>query len=155
MSEGVEVLAQGVDGSPPQIMARFTENPNSVLLGTSSFWEGVDLPGGILRALVLTRLPFQVPTDPIVKARSEQFRDPFSQYSVPQAVLRFRQGMGRLIRSKGDKGAIVVLDRRITARSYGKAFLQSIPPCTLEPCNLATVAAQAGRWIGSGGGARN
>ncbi len=155
VSEGVEVLAQGVDGSPPQIMARFTENPNSVLLGTSSFWEGVDLPGGILKALVLTRLPFQVPTDPIVKARSEQFQDPFSQYSVPQAVLRFRQGMGRLIRSKEDKGAIVVLDRRITARSYGKAFMQSVPPCTLEPCNLATVGGQAARWIGSGGGARN
>ena len=155
MGEGIEVLAQGVDGSPPQIMARFTENPNSVLLGTSSFWEGVDLPGGILKALVLTRLPFQVPTDPIVKARAEQFRDPFSQYSVPQAVLRFRQGMGRLIRSNGDKGAIVVLDRRITARSYGKAFLQSIPPCTLEPCNLATVGGQAARWVGSGGGARN
>ena len=155
MAEGLEVLAQGVDGSPPQIMARFTENPNSVLLGTSSFWEGVDLPGGILEALVLTRLPFQVPTDPIVKARSEQFQDPFSQYSVPQAVLRFRQGMGRLIRSKGDKGAIVVLDRRITARSYGKAFLQSIPPCTLEPCNLATVGGQAARWVGRVGGARN
>ena len=155
MGEGVEVLAQGVDGSPPQIMARFSENPNSVLLGTSSFWEGVDLPGGILKALVLTRLPFQVPTDPIVMARAEQFQDPFSQYSVPQAVLRFRQGMGRLIRSKGDKGAIVVLDRRITGRSYGKAFLQSIPPCTMEPCDLASVGGQAARWSGSGGGARN
>ena len=155
MAEGIEVLAQGVDGSPLQIMARFTENPNSVLLGTSSFWEGVDMPGGILKALVLTRLPFQVPTDPIVKARSEQFRDPFSEYSVPQAVLRFRQGMGRLIRSKGDKGSIVVLDRRITARSYGKAFLESFPPCTLEPCKLATVGEQAARWVGRGIGAKN
>ena len=155
MMEGIQVLAQGIDGSPPQIMARFTENPNSVLLGTSSFWEGVDLPGGILKALVLTRLPFQVPTDPIVKARSEQYKDPFSEYSVPQAVLRFRQGMGRLIRSKGDKGAIVVLDRRVAARSYGKAFLQSVPPCTLEPSSLATVGGQAARWIGSGSGARN
>ncbi|PKB81656.1 MAG: hypothetical protein BZY88_06090 [SAR202 cluster bacterium Io17-Chloro-G9] len=155
MGEGIEVLAQGVDGSPLQIMARFKDNPNSVLLGTSSFWEGVDLPGGILKALVLTRLPFQVPTDPIVKARSEQFQDPFSEYSVPQAVLRFRQGMGRLIRSKGDRGAIVVLDRRITGRSYGKAFLQSTPPCSLEPCNLATVGGQAARWLGSAGGAKN
>jgi DNA polymerase-3 subunit epsilon/ATP-dependent DNA helicase DinG len=147
-AEGVQVLAQSVDGSPQQLMRRFTENPKSVLLGTSSFWEGVDLPGNVLKALVLTRLPFQVPTDPIVKARSEQYRDAFNQYSVPQAVLRFRQGIGRLIRSKGDKGSIIVLDRRVTGRSYGQAFLQSIPPCTLQPSSLATVGTLAARWIG-------
>ena len=147
MGEGIEVLAQGVDGSPPQLIRRFTENPQSVLLGTSSFWEGVDLTGGVLKALVLTRLPFQVPTDPIVKARSGQYKDSFNEYSVPQAVLRFRQGMGRLIRSKVDKGAIIVLDRRITGRSYGNAFLQSIPPCTLKPSSLATVGSLAADWV--------
>ncbi len=147
-AEGIQVLAQSVDGSPQQLLRRFTENPKSVLLGTSSFWEGVDLPGSVLKALVLTRLPFQVPTDPIVKARSEQYRDAFNQYSVPQAVLRFRQGIGRLIRNKGDKGSIVVLDRRVTGRSYGQAFLQSIPPCTLQPSTLATVGTLAARWIG-------
>jgi DNA polymerase-3 subunit epsilon/ATP-dependent DNA helicase DinG len=147
MGEGIEVLAQGVDGAPPQLIRRFTENPKSVLLGTSSFWEGVDLPGGVLKALVLTRLPFQVPSDPVVKARSEQYEDAFNQYSVPQAVLRFRQGIGRLIRNKGDKGTIVVLDRRITGRSYGHAFLQSIPPCTLKPSSLTTVGVSAAEWV--------
>ena len=147
MAEGIQVLAQGIDGAPQQLIRRFTENPKSVLLGTSSFWEGVDLPSGVLKALVLTRLPFQVPTDPIVKARSEQYKDAFTQYSVPQAVLRFRQGIGRLIRNKGDRGTLVVLDRRITGRSYGRAFLQSIPPCTLQPSSLTTVGPQAARWI--------
>jgi DNA polymerase-3 subunit epsilon/ATP-dependent DNA helicase DinG len=108
----------------------------------------VDLPGSTLKALVLTRLPFQVPTDPIVKARSEQYADSFNEFSIPQAVLRFRQGIGRLIRNKGDKGTIVVLDRRITGRSYGHAFLQSIPPCTLQPSSLSNVGSQAARWIG-------
>jgi Rad3-related DNA helicase len=147
IGEGIEVLAQGVDGSPQQLIRRFTENPQSVLLGTSSFWEGVDLTGGVLKALVLTRLPFQVPTDPIVKARSDQYQDSFNEYSVPQAVLRFRQGMGRLIRSKADKGAIIVLDKRITGRSYGHAFLKSIPPCTLKPSSLATVGTLAADWV--------
>ena len=126
---------------------RFIENPRSVLLGTSSFWEGVDFPSGVLKALVLTRLPFQVPTDPVIKARSDQYADSFNEYSIPQAVLRFRQGIGRLIRNKGDSGAIVVLDRRITGRNYGQAFLQSIPPCTLQPSNLSNVGALAAQWV--------
>jgi ATP-dependent DNA helicase DinG len=150
--EGIEVLAQGVDGSPQQLTRRFIENPKAVLLGTSSFWEGVDLPSGVLKALVLTRLPFQVPSDPIVKARSDQYEDAFKEYSIPQAVLRFRQGIGRLIRNKGDKGAIVILDRRITGRSYGQAFLKSIPPCSLKPSSLATVGTLAAEWIGDNRG---
>ena len=85
MGEGIQVLAQSIDGSAQQLMTRFAEEPNSVLLGTSSFWEGVDLPSGMLKALVLTRLPFQVPTDPVVKARSNQYQDPFNEFSVPQA----------------------------------------------------------------------
>ena len=155
MADGIQVLAQGVDGPPQQLISRFIENPRSVLLGTSSFWEGVDLPGGVLKALVLTRLPFHVPTDPVVKTRSEQYEDPFKEYSIPQAVLRFRQGMGRLIRSKEDTGAIVVLDRRITGRSYGKSFLSSIPPCTLKPCSLSTVGTSVAQWIGNRRGASN
>ena len=155
MADGIQVLAQGVDGPPQQLISRFIENPRSVLLGTSSFWEGVDLPGGVLKALVLTRLPFHVPTDPVVKTRSEQYQDPFKEYSIPQAVLRFRQGMGRLIRSKEDTGAIVVLDRRITGRSYGKSFLSSIPPCTLKPSSLSTVGTSVAQWIGNRRGAGN
>ena len=151
-ADGIQVLAQSVDGSPQQLLRRFIENPKSVLLGTSSFWEGVDLPGSVLKALVLTRLPFQVPTDPIVKARSDQYPDPFNQYSVPQAVLRFRQGIGRLIRNKNDRGSIVLLDRRVTRNAYGKAFLQSMPPCNLQPSSLATVGMMAAKWIGDGPG---
>ena len=88
-----------------------------------------------------------MPTDPIVKARSDQYTDAFQQYSVPQAVLKFRQGIGRLIRNKEDKGAIVVLDKRITGRSYGQSFLRSIPPCNLQPSTQATVGTLAARWI--------
>ncbi len=155
MAEGIQVLAQSVDGPPQQLINRFTDDPRSVLLGTSSFWEGVDLPGGVLKALVLTRLPFHVPTDPVVRVRSDQYEDAFKQYSIPQAVLRFRQGIGRLIRSKGDKGAIVVLDRRITGRSYGHSFLRSIPPCTLQPSSLATVGNLAARWVDESRGAKH
>ena len=129
------------------MILRFAEEPNSVLLGTSSFWEGVDLPSGMLKALVLTRLPFQVPTDPVVKARSNQYQDPFNEFSVPQAVLRFRQGFGRLIRNKEDKGTIVIMDNRITGRSYGNSFLRSIPPCTLKPSSLINVGQLASQWI--------
>ena len=146
-ASGVQLLAQGVDGPPQQLTRRFIENPKSVLLGTNSFWEGVDFPDGVLKSLVLTRLPFQVPTDPIVKARSDQYSDPFNQYSVPQAVLKFRQGIGRLIRRKGDKGSIILLDRRITSRNYGKAFLESIPACTLTPCRLNNVGQISSEWI--------
>jgi len=149
IADGIDVLAQSVDGSPQQLMSRFAADPSAVLLGTSSFWEGVDLPPGVLKALVLTRLPFHVPTDPIAKTRSEQYQDPFKEYSIPQAVLRFRQGIGRLIRNKGDKGSLVVLDRRITGRGYGQAFLKSIPPCTLKPSSLSTVAALSAEWIGA------
>ena len=148
IGDGIDVMAQSIDGSPQQLISRFIANPSSVLLGTSSFWEGVDLPSGVMKALVLTRLPFGVPTDPIVKARSEQYEEPFKEYSIPQAVLRFRQGIGRLIRNKGDKGSIIVLDRRITGRSYGGAFLQSIPPCTLKPSSLYTVGELSADWVG-------
>ena len=147
MGEGIQVLAQSVDGSAQQLMTRFAEEPNSVLLGTSSFWEGVDLPSGMLKALVLTRLPFQVPTDPIVRARSGQYQDAFNEFSVPQAVLRFRQGFGRLIRNKEDRGTIVIMDNRITGRSYGNSFMRSIPPCTLQPSSLATAGSLAAKWI--------
>ena len=155
MGEGITVLAQSIDGRPQQLISRFADDPKSLLLGTSSFWEGVDLPTGVLKALVLTRLPFQVPTDPVVKARSDQYDDPFKEFSIPQAVLRFRQGIGRLIRNKGDKGAIVVLDRRITGRNYGDSFLNSIPPCTLKPSKLSNVGTLAAQWVGDDRGVRN
>src|SRR5690606_34046664 len=100
--EGIQVLGQRIDGSPRQLIERLMEVPQTVLLGTNSFWEGVDIVGDRLSLLVITRLPFSVPNDPVFAARSEQFDNPFMQYAVPQAILRFKQGFGRLIRSAQD-----------------------------------------------------
>ena len=147
---GIPVLAQGVDGSAPYIMAAFAENPGSIILGTSSFWEGVDMPSGLLKALVIARLPFQVPSDPIVQSRSRLFEDPFNQYSIPNAVLRFRQGLGRLIRNKDDRGTFVILDSRIASHGYGQAFRDSMPPCHHTPCLTANVGPLAEMWLEGG-----
>lgn len=146
-SEGIGVLAQGIDGSPARIIRSFVQDPRSIILGTSSFWEGVDLGGGLLKALVIGRLPFRVPTDPIFAARSAEYEDSFKEYAVPQAILRLRQGIGRLIRNRGDRGSIIVLDRRLTSRSYGKAFLDSLPPCTIKRVPLNTIAGHTTRWL--------
>ncbi len=144
--DGIPVLAQGVDGSPHRVMRRFIDNPASVLLGASSFWEGVDMPSGVLKALVLAKLPFNVPSDPIFAARGEQYDNSFSQYAVPKAVLRFRQGFGRLIRNARDRGVVLVLDRRVLTKSYGRAFLDSLPECTLKIGPMASIAEAIGRW---------
>ncbi len=145
-AEGLRVLAQGVDGSPAQIMRSFGASTDGIILGTSSFWEGVDLSDGALKALVIARLPFNVPTDPIFSARSEGYEEPFTQYAIPQAALRFRQGFGRLIRSSEDRGSIVVADKRIISRSYGKIFLRSLPPVTFKRPTLSSVADEAALW---------
>jgi DNA polymerase-3 subunit epsilon/ATP-dependent DNA helicase DinG len=145
--EGIRVLAQGIDGSPRQIMRAFMDGDHAVLLGASSFWEGVDLPGGILKAVVVARLPFHVPTEPVFAARSELYEDPFNQYAVPRAALRFRQGVGRLIRGSNDRGTIVVLDPRVVSRPYGKTFLSSMPPCTEKRVPLKAIAREAARWV--------
>ena len=130
--EGIRVIAQGADGSPTRIMRMLAEDGPTIALGTSSLWEGVDLQGASLDALVMARLPFPVPSDPIVAARSEQFEDGFGEYSIPEAVQRFRQGFGRLIRSRTDRGAFVVLDNRIVTRNYGIKFQRSLPRCTVR-----------------------
>ena len=125
---GFDVLAQGIDGAPSQLVQRFVENPKSVLLGTSSFWEGVDLAGDALRVLLVAKLPFSVPTDPVFSARSELYEErAFYEYAMPQAILRLRQGFGRLIRTKRDRGVVVILDKRVISRRYGKMFLGSLP----------------------------
>ena len=147
-SRDIQVLAQGVDGPPKRLISSFLRNPRSVILGTSSFWEGVDLAGGSLKALVLVRLPFNVPTDPVFQARSELFEYPFNEYAIPQAILRFRQGFGRLIRGKSDRGVVILLDRRITSRSYGKAFLDSLPDCTFRRCSVRAIGEEISHWVG-------
>lgn len=124
----IAVVGQGLDGTRRQILRSFLDDPRTVLLGTSSFWEGVDIPGERLRCVVIDKLPFPVPTDPLVRARCEGLRDPFTQYMLPVAVLRLRQGFGRLIRGRDDRGAVVLCDDRLDTRDYGEVFLRALPP---------------------------
>lgn len=146
-AEGILVLGHGVDGSPRQLLSALRENPRTVLLGTASFWEGVDVAGEALSLLCIVRLPFAVPTDPIYQARSALYDEPFDQYAVPNAVLRFRQGFGRLIRTKTDRGVLLLLDRRIRGRKYGDVFLRSIPRCTLRDLSSREVPGAIQDWL--------
>jgi DNA polymerase-3 subunit epsilon/ATP-dependent DNA helicase DinG len=142
------VLAQGIDGTPQRLLSRFLERPETLLLGTSSFWEGVDLAGDVLQVLVVARLPFNVPTDPVFAARSELYENPFNQYAVPQAILRLRQGFGRLIRTKTDRGVAIILDRRILSKGDGRAFMRSLPPVTASTPLLEELPGEIERWLG-------
>ena len=108
------------------------------------------MPGEALSVLVIVKLPFDVPSDPIIAARSETFERAFNEYTVPEAILRFRQGFGRLIRSRSDRGVVVVLDSRIITKSYGKLFIESLPACTLRQVPLAQIPRDAARWIDGG-----
>ncbi len=143
----IVVLGQGLDGSRRSLLQRFKEHPRSVLLGTSSFWEGVDIVGDALSVLVITKLPFAVPSDPVFAARSELFDDAFTSYAVPQSILKFKQGFGRLIRSKEDRGVVAVLDRRLLTKRYGKLFLGSLPQCTMQQGPLKHLPLAAARWL--------
>ena len=121
------------DGTPrTTLLEAFKTAEAGVLLGTKSFWEGVDVPGEALSALVIVKLPFDVPTDPIIAARSETYERAFNEYTLPEAILRFRQGFGRLIRSREDTGTVVVLDSRITSKFYGKQFIAALPNVPVE-----------------------
>ncbi|MFN2143243.1 MAG: helicase C-terminal domain-containing protein [Candidatus Promineifilaceae bacterium] len=147
-SNGIEVLAQTQGASRQQLLKRFKEpDSRSVLLGTRSFWEGVDVPGPALQALVIPRLPFDVPSDPVFAARSETFENPFFEYSVPEAVLRFRQGFGRLIRRKSDEGVVVVLDKRVLTKRYGQSFLEALPPATILRQRNNRIGEITLRWL--------
>jgi DNA polymerase-3 subunit epsilon/ATP-dependent DNA helicase DinG len=145
---GIMVLGHNIDGSRRQLLERFKSNPRTVLLGTSSFWEGIDVVGDALSVLVIAKLPFAVPSDPVFAARSEGFEDAFNQYSVPNAILRFKQGFGRLIRSASDRGAVVLLDRRITSKRYGQAFLNSLPECKVKYGPTVNMPLEVGDWLG-------
>ena len=129
---GITVLKQG-DDDRFRLLSAFKDDTSSVLFATDSFWEGVDVPGDSLSQVIIVKLPFGVPSDPVFAARSEQIQkrggSPFMELSVPDAVIKFRQGFGRLIRRSDDKGAVVVLDRRIMEKQYGRIFLSSVPEC--------------------------
>jgi DNA polymerase-3 subunit epsilon/ATP-dependent DNA helicase DinG len=147
-SDGVQVFEQSAGASRHALLESFRTTKGAVLLGTRSFWEGVDVPGEALSVLVIVRLPFHVPSDPIVAARSDTFDSPFDEYTVPEAVLRFRQGFGRLIRTQSDRGIVVVLDRRIISKSYGKKFVDSLPRSTVRVGSMADLPDSATRWLG-------
>lgn len=143
------ILGQGIDGQRRQLLKTFEETERPLLLGTASFWEGIDVPGEKLSCVIMVRLPFPVPSDPVYAARAEQVRDPFSQLALPQAALRLKQGFGRLIRRSTDRGAVVILDNRILGRDYGKAFLDVLPPASRFVGRAAQIAERVGEWLGS------
>ena len=145
--DDVLILGQGIDGQRRQLIKTFEESDRPLLLGTSSFWEGIDIPGERLSCVIMVRLPFPVPTDPVYAARAEQVRDPFLQLALPQAALRLKQGFGRLIRRSTDRGAVVILDNRILGRDYGKTFLEVLPPASRFVGPGVEVAPRVGAWL--------
>lgn len=134
--QGWELLVQGQGKPRHQIIREFRENVSSVLFGTESFWTGVDVPGEALSNVIITRLPFAVPDHPVTASRLEAIEErggnPFMEYSVPEAVLKLRQGVGRLIRTRKDKGIAVILDNRVLTKQYGRIFLNALPPAPRE-----------------------
>ncbi len=150
------LFAQGMSsGSRMKLLKSFQRFQKSVLFGTNSFWEGVDVPGDALRAVVVVRLPFTSPEEPVFKAKSriisKEGVNPFLHYALPEAVLRLRQGFGRLIRSKDDKGLFIVLDRRIETKSYGQEFLQALPDVPVAKVSLEKMVTDIEHWYNKQG----
>ncbi len=145
------VFVQGEGGSREQLSERFRRSEAGILLGVASFWEGVDFPGEELEVLVIPKLPFPVPTEPIVEARSERFRalgeDPFERLFLPESILRLRQGIGRLIRRRSDRGVVVLLDSRIDSRPYGDTILSNLPAPVVRIWGVDGLVSAARRWF--------
>jgi len=143
----ISVYDQSFGTSRESLLESFKSTEKAVLMGTRSFWQGIDIPGDDLSAVVIVRLPFSVPSDPIFASRSEVYNDPFKQYAIPDTILRFRQGFGRLIRSQSDRGVVAIFDSRILTKSYGNSFLESLPDCTLQYGALENLSRIAVEWI--------
>jgi len=143
------LLAQRISGGRSKVMKAYLNDPErSVLLGTSSFWEGIDIQGEALTVLVIHKIPFDVPSDPIFAARSELFTNSFMEYSIPRAILRFKQGFGRLIRSTKDYGALIILDNRVLSKEYGQLFLKALPDnITTEKIPLSGIPSKVSEWL--------
>jgi len=145
--DDIQVYEQGEGASASTLLDTFRDTERAVLLGTRAFWEGVDVPGEALSVLMIVKLPFDVPSDPIVAARAETYEDPFNQYALPEAILRFRQGFGRLIRTQTDRGVVVILDKRVLTKNYGQMFMGSLPPCTFQQSLLLDLPKTTARWL--------
>ncbi|QYR19868.1 ATP-dependent DNA helicase DinG [Paenibacillus sp. sptzw28] len=148
----IQLLGQGIDsGNRSKLTRRFQQQAASVLLGTSSFWEGVDIPGDALTCLAIVRLPFQPPNHPLVEAKSEllqeQKQNPFMKLSIPQAVIRFKQGFGRLVRTTSDRGIVLIYDTRVIDTYYGKYFLYSLPGPKIEHMHLEQIVPRIRDWL--------
>jgi len=136
------------DGTSRQMLLEgFKNTEKAVLLGTRSFWEGVDIPGSDLSALVIVRLPFAVPSDPVFAARSDTYKNAFGDYALPDAILRFRQGFGRLIRTRADRGVVTIFDSRVLTKGYGSSFLEALPDCTMQKGPLDDLPGAAVHWL--------
>lgn len=149
---GIGVLGQGIDSSNrTKLTRRFRQTPESVLLGTSSFWEGVDIPGEALICLAIVRLPFQPPNHPLAEAKAEMLQrlkqNPFMKLSIPQAVIRFKQGFGRLVRTAQDKGIVIIYDTRVIDTYYGKHFLYSLPGPKIETMHTDQMVPRMREWL--------
>ena len=144
---GIKVYDQSFGGSRELLLEQFKSAERALLMGTRSFWEGVDIPGEDLSAVVIVKLPFAVPSDPIFAARSETYANSFMDFAVPDAILRFRQGFGRLIRRRSDRGIVAIFDSRVISKGYGASFLESLPDCTVQFGSLDKLPMAATDWM--------
>lgn len=149
---GITVFKQGGENRH-RMLERFRQNKKAALFGTDSFWEGVDVQGKALESVIITKLPFKVPSEPVIEARIEAITqrggNAFMEYSVPQAAIKFKQGFGRLIRSKSDRGSVIIFDKRIVEKFYGKVFIKSLPDCRIVSGTSESVFHELARFFGT------